>query len=217
MAEGRRLSEEEKKRLAFEKMMARVNKPISKADLNVIEPGASLSRSSVQQENLGSGLAMARTTGQLASAVKDLRTAKDVSKASKAAKTASSFKVDGSNVGDIASKTLSIAGIGGEGDTSTLGGAASGAAGAMSTAASFGLVDPTSQAVAGVIGGTMGALGAGSARKAAAAAAKAKAEAQHATNLGKIEEEKDAKIQGAFSRLSQAFASNLRGKKKVTL
>ena len=130
---------------------------------------------------------------------------------------AGGFKVDASNAGQIGSTLLSLGGVGGQGETSTLGGAASGATGAMATAASFGMVDPVSQGVAAVVGGTMGALGARYERKAQARAAQARAEAQKASNPGRIEQEKDAKIQGAFSRLSQAFASNLRGKKKVTL
>ena len=137
------------------------------------------------------------------------RTIKQVSEAQKAG---SGFNLRGSDALALASTGAQLLGVGQDG--SELGGATSGALSGAQLGMKFG---PTGAIVGGVVGGAMGALGARSERKAAAAAAKARAEAQHASNLGRIEQEKDAKIQGAFSRLSQAFASNLRRKKKVTL
>jgi len=106
------------------------------------------------------------------------------------------------------------------GDSKSTGsGALSGATGAMATAASFGLVDPYSQAIAGAVGGIMGGLGAKSAKKAAAAKAKAEEEAKHASNLGRIEQEKGAKIQSALQNMGEAFGRTLNsvGKDKVEL
>lgn len=214
MAEGRRLSEEEKKRLAFEKMIQKIKAPASSSDLRVVESGASLDSSSILQENLGSGLAMAATGKQMYDAAKNLRTAKEATEAAKTAKDVGGLSKSANLKLMAAKKGAEMLGIGGENDYSTAGGATSGALEGASMGAMLG---PKGAIVGAVIGGAMGALGAGSKRKAAARAAKARAEAQHASNLGRIEQEKDAKIQGAFSRLSQAFASNLRGKKKVTL
>lgn len=107
--------------------------------------------------------------------------------------------------------------IGGKLLGGTAGGALGGAAGAMSTAASVGLVDPTSQAVAGAIGGIAGGLQAGAEAKAAHQAAKQRAKAQHAQNLGRIEQEKDSKIQNALESMKSAFGRNLNQKTKVSL
>ena len=97
------------------------------------------------------------------------------------------------------------------------GGAMSGAGSAMTTAASMGMVDPASLAVAGVIGGIAGGLEASEEASAAKRAAKEKAKAQHARDLVNIEQEKDSKIQSALGNMKAAFSKNLQNNKSVRL
>ena len=108
-----------------------------------------------------------------------------------------------------------ILGIGPDnGDTSVEGGAASGAMSGAAMGAKFG---GYGAAIGGVVGGVAGGLGASAAQKDAHRAAKEKAKAKHAENMGRIEEEKDSKIQSALGTMKQAFGRNLNNNKIVKL
>jgi hypothetical protein len=119
--------------------------------------------------------------------------------------------VSNANKAKIAEAGLKMMGVGSAegGSTSGSESALTGAASGASMAASMGLVDPVSMGTAAVIGGAMGALGARANRKAAEKAADARAQAEHAANLGRIEQEKDQKIQGALNSMRNAFSKNL--------
>jgi hypothetical protein len=97
---------------------------------------------------------------------------------------------------------------------SVAGGALGGAASGAATGAQFGV---TGAIVGGAIGGIAGGLGASAQQKAAHKAAKQRAKAQHAQNLGRIEQEKDSKIQNALESMKSAFGRNLNQKTKVSL
>ena len=129
--------------------------------------------------------------------------------------TAPAKEMSTQDTAEMASKGMELAGIGGEGDYSTEGGVASGAASGAAMGAKFG--GAHGAVIGGVIGGVAGGLGASAIRKDAAARAKAKYAAKHASNLGRIEQEKDQKIQSALGNMKQAFSKNLNKEEKVKL
>lgn len=126
---------------------------------------------------------------------------------------AASKKEIGSKIA-LAKQGASLLGVGGEGDSSVEGGAASGALSGAAMGAKFG---PYGALVGGAVGGIAGAMGASAQQKAAYNKAKHRAEATHYSNLASIEQEKDRKIQSALQSMRSAFSRNLNNNKTVKL
>lgn len=177
---------------------------------------ASIGSIGTKAADIGKATAIQGSVATIASAgdvAKTAQSAKDTVEAGKAATDAA-----GGGKAKMAIKAgqegMSLLGID---SSSTAGGTAQGAMSGMATAASMGMVDPVSLAVAGTIGGISGGLNASAQQKAAYKAAKAKAAAKHHGNLARIEEEKDRKIQGALESMKGAFSRNLQNNKQVKL
>lgn len=115
----------------------------------------------------------------------------------------------------MAQQGAALLGVGGEGDSSVEGGAASGALSGAAMGAQVG--GPYGAIIGGVVGGVAGGMGASAKQKAAYNAAKQRAKAVHEGNLGRIEEDKDRKIQGALESMKSAFSKNFQNNKSVKL
>jgi outer membrane lipoprotein SlyB len=115
-----------------------------------------------------------------------------------------------------AEKGMDAAGIGGEDDYTTEGGAARGAAQGASIGTSIG--GPGWGTVIGAtIGGIQGGLQAKAKRKAYEKQQAAKFEAKRLNQLAQLEDDKEKKIQGALNNMKNAFSQSLRSQQKVRL
>lgn len=130
-------------------------------------------------------------------------------------KKATSAKSSSANIA-MAQAGAKVLGVGpSEGDTSTEGGAAEGAMAGAAMGSS--ILPGWGTAIGAVVGGIAGGLNASAAQAASYKKAKLKAQATHANNLSRIEQEKDQKIQGALDSMKAAFGKGLQSNKTAKL